>query len=120
MNCYHTVRHGQYWQLINCIVSFWSKKLHSGPDLQKNCIQSLIYCSGPGNSTGTILYPCLIALVEKWTSAQQKRRIQTCGKNLWKSRQVQSRKRTGIELKTEISLASINKLANWSHRQLNM
>ena len=47
-----------YNKEINCIGSFWSKKLHSGPDLQKNCIQSLIKCICPGRRIWTLLYPC--------------------------------------------------------------
>ena len=50
-NSFHTTK--------NCIGSFWSKELHLGSDLQKNCIQSLIYCSGPGHRIGTLLYPCV-------------------------------------------------------------
>ena len=46
-----------YNKEINCIGSFWSKKLHSGPDLQKNCIQSLIKCICPGRRIWTLLYP---------------------------------------------------------------
>ena len=49
----------------NCIGSFWSKKLHSGPDLQKNCIWSLIYCSDPGHSKRTLLYPCAGRILAK-------------------------------------------------------
>ena len=50
-NSFHTTK--------NCIGSFWSKELHLGSDLQKNCIRSLIYCSGPGHRIGTLLYPCV-------------------------------------------------------------
>ena len=50
-NSFHTTK--------NCIGSFWSKELLLGSDLQKNCIRSLIYCSGPGHRIGTLLYPCV-------------------------------------------------------------
>ena len=58
-----------YNKEINCIGSFLSKKLHSGPDLQKNCIQSLIKCICPGRRILTLLYPCTAAEPENGTTA---------------------------------------------------
>ena len=59
-NSFHTTKK-LHWIILEQKTAFgawFTKKLHLGPDLQKNCIRSLIYCSGPGHSKGTLLYPC--------------------------------------------------------------
>ena len=38
---------------------FGAKNCIWGLIYKKNCIQSLIYCSGPGHRIGTLLYPCV-------------------------------------------------------------
>ena len=62
-----------YNKEINCIGSFWSKKLHSGPDFQKNCIRSLIKCSCPGSRIWTLLYPWSLQVTNNLISLCQSR-----------------------------------------------